>query len=230
MIPGVLHGIARNAGRLPFLVHVVPHVPLVSAGNTALMAVYKSIPIEILVNVELHYLGDPQLRAIEVQVVRKVVKIRNDLAVFIFDPLRREVSNQRIRPQDIGIRMTAANGKLGRISSHGWRPHTLTHGPRHATSARFADVIVRRVLSISLPAASPLQSTEYFSASGDGYLDVLEGRTTAVIPHLDHRVVVAWSNRDICVQLRTIYHVVEFAIYVDAHRCHALRATGSGGR
>ena len=81
MVPGVAQRFARNTGGMPLLSGIVPDIPLIPAGNSAFMSPNEGLPIHKLVNVELESLGCIDICGVEVNVISKIVNIRNDRVI-----------------------------------------------------------------------------------------------------------------------------------------------------
>src|SRR5690242_2436298 len=81
MIPRIALGIARNAALHPVHADVIPGVPFVTGGNTALMSPDKRLSSDKLINVEFQRLGLLQIGSVEIHVVREIVVVTNRLWV-----------------------------------------------------------------------------------------------------------------------------------------------------
>ncbi len=74
VIPGVAYWIAGDTGRDPVLIHVIPGVPRVTASNAALMAPYKPVATEELVDVKFQRLRGLHIVHEEVDIIGEVVQ------------------------------------------------------------------------------------------------------------------------------------------------------------
>jgi hypothetical protein len=92
----------------------------------------------------------------------------------------------------------------------------LLHRPGDTRPAIFADVILRWIFTIPFPPAAGLQIRERVSCNGDGHM--FEGAAAAIVPRLDHRVVLSGCQCHIRIQFRAIYNVVQLVVNVDSHR------------
>lgn len=78
MIPGITDRVACHTGGYPALVEVVPNIPLIAAGNAALVAPDESEIVEELVHVELDCLRRSKIASPEIHVVREAMQRRNN--------------------------------------------------------------------------------------------------------------------------------------------------------
>jgi hypothetical protein len=78
MIPRVVIRIAGNPGCHPVLIDVVPDIPFVAAGDSALLSPDKTQAVEKLIEIKFQRLRAIKLAAKKVDIVGEVVKGRND--------------------------------------------------------------------------------------------------------------------------------------------------------
>src|SRR4029077_3391125 len=130
MVPRVVYRIAGNAGREPFLPLIVPNIPFVPARNAAFMSPDKGLAVDKLVDVELQRLRNAYVGCIEVDVVREIANVWYDRTTGIGETLRREISDQVLVPEHIGIDGLAAHIHARRTRAQRWRRHTFGHRPR----------------------------------------------------------------------------------------------------
>ena len=102
MIPAIIVRVAGNSGRHPLLVHVVISIPLVPAGNAALVTPDERLPTNKLVDVEFQSLRVSETLGIKIRFVHKVVQLGNQGVVTVGDALRRKISDDVIVPQNVG--------------------------------------------------------------------------------------------------------------------------------
>src|SRR5256885_6654033 len=103
---------ARNSRRHPLRIFVVPNGPLVPIRNPAFMPKDETHSAKELVDIKLERLCQPQVVAIEIDVVREVVDRRNQAAFAVHSSLRRERPDEVVVPQSVRIRSTAAKIEL----------------------------------------------------------------------------------------------------------------------
>jgi len=93
MIPGVTLRIAGYSAGHPMFALIAPGVPLVAAGNSALMSPNVGLPAHELVDVELHGLRHAGISYPEVNVIGEIMQARNDGLIGVLDPLGRHAAN-----------------------------------------------------------------------------------------------------------------------------------------
>lgn len=143
MIPSV-DGVASDAGRVPMMSGIIPDIPLMAAGNAALMSPDERMTTEELIDVEFQSLRESYVVGEEVDVISEIVDVGNDGVIEVRQTLRREVANQVIVPKNIGVLSVAADIVLSRISADRRRAHAGPSRPgclRTIRGARGADVV-----------------------------------------------------------------------------------------
>ena len=112
MVPRVAHRIARYSTLHPVHIDVVPGVPLMTAGNPALVAPDERHSVEELIDIEFQGLGGFQVSAIEVDVVGEIAQRRHHVLI-------RQMFGEFHIPQNVGERHGAADIKLhGAATAH----------------------------------------------------------------------------------------------------------------
>src|ERR1700687_2831011 len=213
---------------------VVPNIPHMRTFNPALGTPSESHAIEKLVDIKLQRLRHIEVAAVEIHVVGEVVKCRYESMARVGKPLRREVADQVVVPEYIRIRLGSADVELGRVARKGNRFVELIHSPSRPGTARStagAIAVVRRLLSIAVPASRAVDVVEGFTGRGthrDG--DRFGSRATAFIPFFHRRIVGSSTQIQAGVERRTIHHVSQLVWSgVNAHGSDAQRAAGSRG-
>src|SRR5438105_13049074 len=117
MVPCLIVGIAGNARGMPLLPLVVPDIPLMPPGNSALMPPDIRLTIHELVDVKLQRLRGGNVVTVEVHVVNEVVRGRSNFVIAVPLALRREVADQVVIPQSVGELRLAADAELRGIST-----------------------------------------------------------------------------------------------------------------
>ena len=107
MVPSIANRVARNSTFDPVHINVVPGVPFMTAGNTALMSPNERLAIEKLIDIEFQGLGDFQVGAVEVDVIRKIMEVGDRLFIG-------QVFGELHIPENIGERQGTAD-----IEPHG---------------------------------------------------------------------------------------------------------------
>lgn len=103
MIPLIVEWVTRHSGRVPLLSWIVPNVPLVPAGDAALVPPNIRLAVHELIDIELHGLRSADVIAKEIYVIHKIVRLGIDAVVGIRHPLRRELADQVVIPKCVGI-------------------------------------------------------------------------------------------------------------------------------
>src|ERR1700690_2495075 len=132
---------------MPPLSGIVPYVPLLPAGNPAFVSPDERLAVKELIDIEFQRLGNTQIRRVEIDVVGEIVHIRNDGVVVIREALGREITDQVIVPQRIGIDGLPSHIHAGGIPTLRRRRDPLRHPPRNlgpAGYAEWADIVYRR--------------------------------------------------------------------------------------
>src|SRR5436853_7517831 len=73
VIPGIVVGIAGDAGGMPLLSLVVPDVPLMAAGDTTFVSPDEGLAVHELIDIELESLGGGDISDVEVDVLSETV-------------------------------------------------------------------------------------------------------------------------------------------------------------
>src|SRR6202051_1968238 len=146
-----------------------PNIPHMRTSNPALGTPSESHAIEKLVDIKLQSLRHIEVAAVEIHVVGEVVKGRYEGMARVGKPLRREVADQVVVPEDIRIRLGSADVELGRVARKRNRFVELIHSPgrpRTTRSTAGAIAVVRRLLSIAVPASCAVDVVEGFAGGG----------------------------------------------------------------
>src|SRR5689334_20970847 len=77
MIPGVVYRVAGDAAADPLVVSVVPDIPLMAAGDAALVSPNEAPRLKECADVKFQNLGQRQVTGKEVNVVDEVLEARN---------------------------------------------------------------------------------------------------------------------------------------------------------
>ena len=93
MVPRTTDWVAGNSGRHPLVIHVVVDVPLVTAGDSALMPTNIRFPTGELVNVELQSLRNAGIFHPKINVVGESVKTGIKSMFGVREALRRKAPN-----------------------------------------------------------------------------------------------------------------------------------------
>jgi len=138
MVPGVVHGIAWNAGGYPLLVHVIVGVPFVTAGDPAFMPPNERLSARELINIELKRLGSPDILRVKVDFIDEVMKVGNQGVTRIQNVLRREAPDNVVIPQDVGVSTRTTDMVLGRATADRRRRNSWCARPVHTGGSRRA--------------------------------------------------------------------------------------------
>src|ERR1700686_1765103 len=201
---------------------VVPNIPHLRTFNPALGPPSESHAVKKLVDIKLQSLRHIEGAEVEIHVVGEVVKGRYEGMARVGKPLRRKVADQVVVPEDIRIRLGSADVELRRVARNGNRFVELIHSPGRPGTTRTtagAIAVVRRLLSIAVPASRAVDVVEGFTGRGthrDG--DGFSSRPTEFIPFFHRRIVDSGTQIQIGVESRTIHRVSQLIrTGIDAH-------------
>src|SRR5438445_5601667 len=212
VIPGIIVGIAGDAGGMPLLSLVIPDVPLMAAGDTTFVSPDEGLAVHELIDIELESLGGGDISAVEVDVVSEIVGVGVNFLIHVGEAVGRKITDEVIVPERVSVLSLAADVELGCIPAHGRRTHALFHGPGHLRSirtARVADGVGEREETVTSPSAALMQigegvprrrrPTARVGTAGGGLADRdrdrSRGGAAAIVPLLDGGVIGAGSQR-----------------------------------
>ena len=112
VVPLIIEWMARHSGGMPLVSWVVPNVPLIAAGNAALVSPNIGLAVHELIDIELQGLRCADVIAKKIYVIDKVVRFGVDAVARVRHSLRRELADQVIIPKRVGIRRLAADIEL----------------------------------------------------------------------------------------------------------------------
>src|SRR5579872_1533365 len=139
MVPSAADRIAGKSCCHPLVIHVIVDVPLMPAGDSALMAPNVRFPASELVDVELHSLRNARIFHPEIHVISEVVKGRVQSVFSVRETLRRKTANEVVVPEHIAPLIgPAAIAALCRNPAHRWGTDVLCPGPLQQWSRRGA--------------------------------------------------------------------------------------------
>jgi hypothetical protein len=161
MIPGIALRVAGDARRSPHALLIIKNVPLVPAGQAALVAKDESHIVEKLVDVKLQSLWKTEIVSVEVDVVSEVMQGRHQLLICVRQALRRGGPDQVVVPQPVRERSLSSDIKFRGVTAHRRRTDVLAHPERDSVAGgrRTVDE-VGRTLPVLAPAAAVLQMRE----------------------------------------------------------------------
>src|SRR5579864_2738717 len=127
VIPCAAFRIAGNTCRHPRAFLIIENVPLISVGDSALMAIDETHSVEELIDIELQTFGGAKIIAVEIHVVSEIVESWNQTVIGVERTLRGIRTDQMIVEQGIGIRGGSSDPENGGISAHRGVAHALGH-------------------------------------------------------------------------------------------------------
>src|SRR5690348_13596229 len=126
MVPCVALRIAGDPTGHPMLAAVAPGIPLMATVDAALVAPDVGLPTDELVDIEFQRLRVAGVSDPEIHVISEIVERRNQGLAEVRQPLRGEVADQVIVPEDVSpLSGTTVVARLGGHSVHGWRANVL---------------------------------------------------------------------------------------------------------
>src|SRR5207302_7786645 len=140
-----------------------PHIPLMPSSDTALVTPDERFSAEELVDIELQRLGSSDVVGVEPNVVSEVVQARNQRLFCIGQALGREVADQVIVPQRVGILSVSADVVLGSVAALGRGLDARPARPGNVVAARgagTANCVRDRQQAIAGPATLGMQVVE----------------------------------------------------------------------
>src|SRR5579872_6279555 len=118
VIPCAAFRITGNTCGHPRAFLIIENVPLISVGDSALMAVDETHAVEELIDIELQTFGGAKIIAVEIHVVSEIVESWNQTLVSVERALRGKRSDQRVVKQGIGIRGGSSDPEHGCVAAH----------------------------------------------------------------------------------------------------------------
>lgn len=125
VVPLIVERMARHSGGMPLLSRVVPNVPLIAAGDAALVPPNIGLAVHKLIDIELQCLRGADVIAKKICIIDKVMRLGVDAVVSVRHSLRRELADQMIIPKRVGIGRMAADIELHGFPAERGRTYAL---------------------------------------------------------------------------------------------------------
>src|SRR3954470_17816022 len=113
MIPVIVGGLTGDACRFPVVIDVVPDVPFMSAGNSALGSIDEALATEILTDVKFQDLGRFDRAGKEPRIVDEVLGVEYQCLIGVRQFQLGGRAHEWNAPEYIRIKFGPANRKLG---------------------------------------------------------------------------------------------------------------------